>query len=77
MTTILLEALRPSNIIQPTFDKDGVISLAKSKQEEPDDDDGKGKKKKIRVMETIKEETYSALRAFLTTRRSEAGEPAS
>lgn len=70
VTTSLLEALRPTCIIQPTFDKEGVISLAKSKQEEVNED-AKGKKKKIKAMETITEETPSALRAFLTTRRSE------
>ena len=38
-------------------------------QEDKDEEDGKkGKKKKFKVMETIKEETLSALRAFLTER---------
>ncbi len=34
--------------------------------QEATEDEGKGKKKKIKTMETIKEETLSALRAFLT-----------
>jgi hypothetical protein len=69
ITTLLLEGLRASSIIQPTFDRDGVISLAKSKQEADEEDKDKGKKKKFKVMDSIKEETDSALRAFLTTRR--------
>jgi len=34
--------------------------------QEAKEDEEKGKKKKIKTMETIKEETLSALRAFLT-----------
>ena len=34
--------------------------------QEATEDEEKGKKKKIKTMETIKEETLSALRAFLT-----------
>ena len=35
-------------------------------EQEEETDDKKGKKKKFKTMETIKEETLSALRAFLT-----------
>jgi len=42
-------------------------------QEDKEEDDGKkGKKRKFKIMETITEETLSALRAFLTERGDDA-----
>jgi hypothetical protein len=45
-----------------------VLFWCLSQEENQEDDGKKGKKKKFKVMETIKEETLSALRAFLTIR---------
>ena len=45
-----------------------VLFCCLSQEENQEDDGKKGKKKKFKVMETIKEETLSALRAFLTIR---------
>ena len=61
----LLQGLRPSSLIQPTVDKDGFVCLAQSLVE---CNGANVDKKNEPAMASIKEETYSAMRAFLTPR---------
>ena len=61
----LLQGLRPSSLIQPTVDKDGFVCLAQSLVE---CNGANVEKKNEPAMASIKEETYSAMRAFLTPR---------
>ena len=55
-------------VLDGSFLATGVLFWCLSQEENQEDDGKKGKKKKFKVMETIKEETLSALRAFLTIR---------